>query len=331
MAMTGAMGAGIAGMKAYMEALNVVGNNVANVNTYGYKPGRVTFKESIYSTQTAGSDGTDVVGGTNPTQIGYGTSVGTIDLKMDTQNVESTGLATDCAIAGDGFFLLGDKQGVSVDNLDSLKLSRVGNFGIDSNGYLTDGEGNIVYGFVTCNMDGDKQDGDPGTNGDGVSTQLVPIRLPLAAKDGQKDIEAGAAIYPGVDGDGKNVYDDDNLSTGKCIEVQNLTIDKTGKITATNKATGDPLVIGYIALGSVTNPNGLTHIDGPYYQAAGGAGDLTVSTPTSAVTGYLDNQEAADNPDPLTMLAAGSGTKLMSGFLEIDVYKRQSHNRLRHS
>ena len=53
MALTGAMSAGISGLKAHMDALNVVGNNVANVNTQGYKPGRVTFMESIYSTQSA--------------------------------------------------------------------------------------------------------------------------------------------------------------------------------------------------------------------------------------------------------------------------------------
>ena len=55
MALTGAMSAGISGLKAHMDALNVVGNNVSNVNTYGYKAGRVTFRESIYSTQSAGA------------------------------------------------------------------------------------------------------------------------------------------------------------------------------------------------------------------------------------------------------------------------------------
>ena len=80
MALTGAMSAGISGLKAHMDALNVVGNNVANVNTQGYKPGRVTFMESIYSTQSAGSAGTATVGGTNPRQTGYGVGIGTIDL-----------------------------------------------------------------------------------------------------------------------------------------------------------------------------------------------------------------------------------------------------------
>ena len=112
MALAGSMSAGISAMKAHMDALTVVGNNVANVNTYGYKPGRVTFKESIYSTQAAGSDGTETLGGTNPRQTGYGCSVGTIDLDMSTVNMESTGNARDAGIQGDGFFLLGDKNGV---------------------------------------------------------------------------------------------------------------------------------------------------------------------------------------------------------------------------
>ena len=100
MALTGAMSAGISGLKAHMEALNTVGNNVANVNTYGYKPGRVTFRESIYSTQAAGSAGTNMVGGTNPRQTGYGCSIGTIDLDMTTSSLESTGMPTDCFIQG---------------------------------------------------------------------------------------------------------------------------------------------------------------------------------------------------------------------------------------
>ena len=152
MALAGSMSAGISAMKAHMDALTVVGNNVANVNTYGYKPGRVTFKESIYSTQAAGSDGTETLGGTNPRQTGYGCSVGTIDLDMSTVNMESTGNARDAGIQGDGFFLLGDKNGVGLGpSYTGLMLSKVGDFRVDPNGYITDGYGNIVYGFATCN------------------------------------------------------------------------------------------------------------------------------------------------------------------------------------
>lgn len=311
MAMTGAMGAGLAGMKAYMDALNVVGNNVANVNTYGYKAGRVTFKDSIYSTLTAGSGGTDTVGGTNPSQIGYGVNIGTIDLDMSSQSVESTGRDLDTAIVGDGFFLVGDKNGVNVDSLEGLTLTRVGDFRFDQDGYLTDGAGNIVYGFLTANTTtagGTKFDDEAGPNGDKISTNLVPIRLPMADKDD------GSTIFPGVNADGTNNKDFGTDSSGECIQYENLTIDANGKITCTNKNTKEPLTVGYIALGSVPNPNGLTHTQGPYFEAGSSSGDLTISAPGSAVTGYLNNGEAGTTQD--LMLAAGSGTTLMNGYLE---------------
>ena len=315
MALTAAMGSGIAGLRAFMDALNVVGNNVANVNTYGYKAGRVTFKESIYSTQSAGSGSTTTTGGTNPSQIGYGSSVGTIDLDMSTQALESTGLPTDVAIQGDGFFLLGDKNGVGVDSLNSLMFSRVGNFKIDDDGYLTDGAGNIVYGFVTTtgepnkdvndNLTGGVKDGTAGTKVGGTSTNLVPIRLPMANENGE-------AVYPGVQG-GKNVAPTKaEGSTDKCITYENLRIGDDGKVTCTNSMTDEIVTIGYIALGSVTNPAGMTHTDGPYYQATDSAGDISVSTPKSSVFGQMDNGGTADAPD----LLANSGTGVKSGFLE---------------
>ena len=336
MALTGSMSAGISGLKAHMDALTVVGNNVANVNTYGYKPGRVTFKESIYSTQAAGSDGTDLVGGTNPRQTGYGCSVGTIDLDMSTMNVDSTGRDADVAIQGDGFFLVGDKSGVDIDNLDSLLLTRVGEFRIDNNGYLTDNYGNIVYGFAACNGTNagvndiaGTPDPLPGLAGDAISTQLVPLRLPLAAKGNGADAniagaETGDAIYPGVTADvGTNNWDGLNYSDYEAITYNSLSIGADGKVVCINDKTGDPVTIGYIAMATVPNPAGLTHTEGPYYTAGDAAGDISVSAPNSAVKGYLENMEGDEEGtgnDELNaegmMLLAGSQTSLMTGFLE---------------
>lgn len=325
MALTGAMSAGISGLKAHMDALTTVGNNVANVNTYGYKPGRVIFKESIYSTQAAGSDGTELVGGTNPRQTGYGCSVGTIDLNMSSMNVESTGQPADVAIQGDGFFLLGDKNGVTVDSLDSLMLSRVGDFGIDANGYLTDGYGNIVYGFITCNVTDPNADpvvkaGDAGINGDAISTQLVPIRLPRAATTAGQPTgaEVGDAIYPGVAADsGENTLG--GFDGYDCISYNSLAIDPSGKVTCVNDKTGDPVTIGYIALGTVQNPGGLTHTEGPYYQApeGGGSGKLTICAPNGALAGeYLNNATANGAGATLDTLLGEGGAALLSNFLE---------------
>ena len=330
MALTGAMSAGISGLKAHMDALTVVGNNVANVNTYGYKPGRVTFKESIYSTQAAGSDGTDTVGGTNPRQTGYGCSVGTIDLDMSSMNVESTGNDADVAIQGDGFFLVGDKSGVDLNNLDSLLLTRVGKFRIDNNGYLTDNYGNIVYGFATCNGSGTPETA-AGLNGDSISTQLVPLRLPLAAKgtaDEGLGADAGDAIYPGVPTagtvnngtitGGENSYGTINEANYDAITYNSLSIGADGKVVCVNDKTGDPVTIGYIAMATVPNPAGLTHTEGPYYKAMEGAGQLAINTAGGALNGrYLNNVNTAGGGDlPDTEYLLGKGADLLSGFLE---------------
>lgn len=319
MALAGSMSAGISAMKAHMDALTVVGNNVANVNTYGYKPGRVTFKESIYSTQAAGSDGTETLGGTNPRQTGYGCSVGTIDLDMSTVNMESTGNARDAGIQGDGFFLLGDKNGVIMGEYDSLMLSKVGDFRVDANGYITDGYGNIVYGFATCNATKDEdgtitKEGAAGISGEAISTQLVPLRLPLAVKteDEFEGAQVGDAIFPGING-GLNDYG--TFEGYDPISYNSLSIGADGKITCNNDKTGDPVVVGYIALATVTNPSGLTHTEGPYYKAMEGSGDMSIFAPNGSLAGqYLNNADEADGTVE-TMLGAG-GPALLPGFLE---------------
>ena len=103
------MYASIGGLKAHMQKLSVIGNNVANVNTQGYKHQRTVFRDSVYSMYRSGSDGTQVVGGKNPSQLGYGSSVASIDLDMSSATY-NPGNPTDCAIVGDGL-LPGGRQG----------------------------------------------------------------------------------------------------------------------------------------------------------------------------------------------------------------------------
>ena len=195
--MTGAMYAAIGGLKTHMTNLNVIGNNIANVNTQGYKDQRMTFQESLYTTRTAGSNGGVSRGGNNPSQVGYGAQVGSIDLNMSPGTFSPTGRDLDCMIEGDGFFLVGDKNLNirSADDLTKPMLTRVGNFWQDPNGYITDRAGNVVYGFKTvlnpeynknATEDEIAQAKEEGRNiGDQyiISTELVPLRLPLAAQE----------------------------------------------------------------------------------------------------------------------------------------------------
>ncbi|MGE4275670.1 MAG: flagellar hook-basal body protein [Lawsonibacter sp.] len=299
--MTGAMYAAVSGLKAHMSALNVIGNNIANVNTNGYKSSRFTFLESLYTSVRGGSDGTTQVGGKNPAQIGYGCSIGTIDLDMSTKNYSPTGQALDCMIDGDGFLMVGDKD---VSTPESLYLTRLGNLGFDSNGYLTDGQGNVVYGFLTTQADADS---DPA-----VSPILTAIRLPMASTgtdDGGTITGVGAPVYPTAsEDDGAGLVEDATEDVDGRVVLDSVSIDETtGQISGVT-SDGDPVVVGYLAIGKVDNPNGVTHVDGHYYQALDGAGELHVTSLGGAVT-------TGDWDGAQTILSSGQ-TALITGGLE---------------
>ena len=368
--MTGAMYAGIAGLRTHMQNLNVIGNNVANVNTTAYKAGRSVFRTSIYTTTTGGSNGTAVVGGVNPTQIGYGSTMTNVDIDMSTGNYNVTGSSTDMMIDGDGFFLVGDKtipknyDGTAQNDKDAisaLTLTRTGNFNFKADGYLTDGGGNVVYGFICVGKD---------MNGDAVfSDQLVPIRFPRVytaiegtGADATEVIKIGyCRAGGGIAADdvlgGENAGDAnvtiptegrimdygttslDQESEYAMAQFTGITVDKqTGIITATSNDRNDEVItIGRIAIGTVTNPNGVTQVGDTYYKAQEGAGDLAITAlggtsnlkdVTGNVITHINKSLAPDNDaadgdaapgspkDPLRIRST-SKTSLLPGGLEM--------------
>ena len=357
--MTGAMYAAIAGLRTHMQNLNVIGNNVANVNTQSYKSARSVFKTAIYTTMSGGSDGTQVVGGANPSQIGYGSNMSSVGIDMSTGNYAVTGNATDMMLDGDGFFLMGNKDiadtfngsNGDVSKLTSLTLTRLGNFGFKADGYLTNDD-LCVYGFMCIGVWGDENHpmeiAGEGNNagmvpnpdaigkkaGDPIfSDQLVPIRFPGVRTvekyydpDGKEltltewnTLIAGGATADTLKGQGYTIEEAGEImyaTTGKSgtgrlqdasyyvdaqgNEVQpdaqgvypagstqvfydkaqftGITVDqKTGLITGTSNETNEIVTIGCIAVGQVTNPNGVTQIGNSYYNAGAGSGDLTIS------------------------------------------------------
>lgn len=148
--MVKAMYAGVAGLKAHQSKMDVISNNIANVNTWGYKTMDTSFKESIYQTMTGGSGGSTAeggMGGTNPSMVGYGAMVSTISSNFTKGTQVPTGQALDLFIDGTGFFAVGPMygEGESVSPAN-LNMSRVGDFRVINN-YLVDGNGRYVYGF----------------------------------------------------------------------------------------------------------------------------------------------------------------------------------------
>ncbi|MBQ3971564.1 MAG: flagellar hook-basal body complex protein, partial [Selenomonadaceae bacterium] len=100
---------GVSGLKNHQTRMDVIGNNISNVNTTGFKSSRVTFVDTLSQTLTGASAPKGNLGGTNPKQIGLGSSVGSIDLMFQDGSVQSTGKNTDLCLSGNGLFVV--KQG----------------------------------------------------------------------------------------------------------------------------------------------------------------------------------------------------------------------------
>lgn len=130
---------GVAGMKTHNQRMDVIGNNVANVNTTGYKTSTVTFRDVYYQTKAGASSGDATQGGVNPTQIGYGSALSTVNQVMTQSGFTYSDSVYDCAIEGEGFFQVMDEAG-------NTYYTRTGVFSVDSYGNLTDANGYIVLG-----------------------------------------------------------------------------------------------------------------------------------------------------------------------------------------
>jgi flagellar hook protein FlgE len=137
------MYSGISGMKNFQTKLDVIGNNIANVNTYGYKKGRVTFQDLMNQTVSGASRATENRGGQNAMQIGLGSTLSSIDSIQTQGSLQTTGRTLDVAVSGDGFFTV--RQG------NNELYTRAGNFYLDSNGSLVTGGGALIQGYPVVN------------------------------------------------------------------------------------------------------------------------------------------------------------------------------------
>jgi len=123
--------AGVSGLKNHQVKMNVIGNNIANVNTIGFKAGRVNFQEALVQTTKGAGRPSSMLGGTNPQQLGLGMQVSTVDNLFLQGGLETTGQITDLAIQGSGFFILSDGN-------NNTFFSRAGSFGFDAGSNLVD-------------------------------------------------------------------------------------------------------------------------------------------------------------------------------------------------
>ena len=142
------MFSGVSGLRSHQTKMDVIGNNIANVNTVGFKASRVTFQEVYNQTLKAASAPTSATGrgGTNAHSIGLGVSVASIDVFHTQGGAQRTDKATDLSLDGDGFFILSDGT--------RNYYTRAGNFIEDPHGYLVAANGLKVQGWTNRDSDG---------------------------------------------------------------------------------------------------------------------------------------------------------------------------------
>ena len=181
----------ISGLKAHQTKLDVVGNNIANVNTVGFKSGQAVFEDTLSQVMRNGSAPTDDAGGSNPAQVGLGVKVAGITTNFAQGAQQNTGRATDFMISGDGFFVT--KSGN--ENL----YTRAGSFDYDGSGKLVTPDGAVLQGWTA-------KDGEVDSNG-AIGDLSVPFgevmkpvrdQVVVSTKFGFLDSVPGLAPTPSI-------------------------------------------------------------------------------------------------------------------------------------
>jgi flagellar hook protein FlgE len=159
MALSNSLNTGLTGLDTSSRKLSIAGNNIANVNTFGYKKSRVSFETTITRTLKDATGPTAAQGGTNPQQIGLGSKTASVTRDFSGGSLQPTGVNTDMAIEGNGFFV--------VESGETQRFTRAGNFDLDQNNELVTQNGWKVMGYgVNDNFELDRG-------------QVEPLNVPL--------------------------------------------------------------------------------------------------------------------------------------------------------
>lgn len=142
---------GVTGMKNFQTKLDVIGNNIANVNTYGFKKGRATFSDLISQTTAGATTPSATTGGMNPKQVGLGSQVASVDTIATQGSMQTTGRTLDLSLAGEGYFAL------RAPGSTTEYYTRAGNFYLDANRNIVSTNGfqlQVNNGITSENEDG---------------------------------------------------------------------------------------------------------------------------------------------------------------------------------
>jgi flagellar hook protein FlgE len=276
------MYAAVSGLRSHQEMINVTGNNIANVNTTGFKKSSTLFQDILGQTLAGAAQPTPVLGGTNPAQVGLGVRVAGIAQTMTQGPINRTGRVLDLAIEGDGFFIL-DQGGQNL-------FTRAGSFFLDGLGRLVGAQGGFVQGWQAAPT------GAVGTNGPAGT-----IRIPLgdqAPPQPTTTVQLGGNLPAGGTtpvNTGFNAYDAQGNATSVDLT---FTPAGAGSWTVTGSHGGSPLTF-----------DTTTITFGPDGELASGT-TITATTPTGAT--FTVTLGGADQARRVTQYAGDSALAVVT-------------------
>jgi flagellar hook protein FlgE len=267
---------GVSGLEAHQTMLDVVGNNIANVNTPGFKDSDAEFEDTLSQVIKSAGSPQGAQGGSNPAQVGLGVQVAAVSTNWSQGPTQTTGVDTDLMIQGDGFFVVND-GGQQV-------YTRNGAFSPDANGNLTTADGAVVQGWTATN-------GTVNTNG-----QVGPIKLPLGSSMAPTATTAVGLVgnLPAVTTAGTTI---DNQVTG--YNAQGIATQYTLQYSYTANATtpGNPGTWALSVIDPSTTPPTTTALGGTTLSFVTAAPTPPATTP--AVGTY------SGTPNPAVYTTAG--------------------------
>ena len=287
---------GVSGLKNHQTRMDVVGNNISNVNTTGFKSSRVTFSDTLSQTLSGASAPTENRGGTNPKQIGLGSATSAIDTLFTDGSVQSTGVNTDLCLSGNGLFIVKD------GNLSYY--TRNGNFKFDKEGYYVNSDGLKVQGWSAT------------TPGDAINTNgqpseiCIPAGKTMAAAATKvatfsKNLDAAEPMIKEMSitlatGDSYTVTDTKPYAVGTEYEVKNINTG-TKKVTLEdadgNSITIDAADTAKYTVGAKVKSNSATlkMTDGTTTTETSGAFTMGNSKPKTTIATVYDSLGNAHN------------------------------------